>query len=170
MKFCKITMIRPILEDPNPILHKISLPITQGFRSNSLKKLIKDMKDTLHDQDGLGLAAPQIGESLSIFVIPESMAPAVKTPMIPMSLIKPLKPTVFINPEIIFLSKGKETMDEGCLSVKGIFRPTSRYSNVKLKALDEKGRKFTVSVEGLLARVFQHETDHLNGVLFIEKL
>lgn len=163
-------MIRPILQDPNPILHKISLPIVQGFGSNSLKKLIKDMRDTLKEQDGLGLAAPQIGESMNIFVIPKNIAPVVKTPYIPISLIKPLKPTVFINPEITFLSKQKETMDEGCLSVKGVFRPTQRSCKVKLKALDEKGRKFSAVAEGLLARVFQHETDHLNGILFIERV
>lgn len=163
-------MINPVLQDPNPILHKITLPITQGFRSNSLKKLITNMKDALKSEDGLGLAAPQIGESLNIFVIPKNMAPIVKTPMIPISLIKPLKPTVFINPKITFASKSKETMDEGCLSVKGIFHPISRSYKVKLKALDDKGRKFTVSAEGLLARVFQHETDHLNGILFLERV
>ncbi len=163
-------MIRKIVQDPNPVLHKKTLPITQGFGSNFLKKLIANMKNTLKAEDGLGLAAPQIGESLSIFVIPSNIAPKVRTPSMPFSLIKPLWPTVFINPEITHYSKEKEAMEEGCLSIRGIFRPTPRSYKVKIKALDERGRKISVSATGLLARVFQHETDHLNGILFIERL
>src|SRR3989344_2238677 len=160
-------MIKPVVQDPDPVLHKKADPITR-FNSTDLKKLIKDMKETLVEQDGLGLAAPQIGVALRIFVIPANVAPSVKTASIPKSLIKPIKPTVFINPEITFYSKDKETSDQGCLSVKAIFRSTPRSRKIKRKALDEQGRKLSVSAEGLLARIFQHETDHLNGTLFIE--
>lgn len=163
-------MIREVLQDPNPFLHKQTLPITSGFGSANLEKLISDMNGTLQEQDGLGLAGPQIGESLAIFVIPKDLAPKVVTPKILFSLIRPLRPTVFINPEITYYSQEKETMEEGCLSIKGIFKPTPRAYKVKLKALDERGRKLTITAEGLLARVFQHETDHLNGVLFIERV
>lgn len=163
-------MIREVLQDPNPVLHKKTLPITGGFGSRFLEKLIQDMKDTLKTQEGLGLAGPQIGESIAIFVIPEDTAPQVRMPKMPFTLIKPLRPTVFVNPEIVYFSKEKETAEEGCLSIKGIFRSTPRAYKVKLKARDARGRKMTITAEGLLARVFQHETDHLNGVLFIERL
>lgn len=128
------------------------------------------MKNTLKEQDGVGLAAPQIGESLSIFVIPDYISPKLRTPLIPFSLLKPLRPTVFINPKITHYSEEKETIEEGCLSIRRIFRHTPRSRMVKIKARDEHGRSFSVPAEGLLARVFQHETDHLNGILFIERL
>lgn len=162
-------MIREVVQDPNPALHKKTLPITGGFESAFLRKLINDMKNTLKAQDGVGLAAPQVNESLAIFVIPDELAPKVRTPSIPFSLIKPLRPTVFINPEITFYSKEKETVQEGCLSIQGLFKPTPRSYEVKIKAFDERGRKFSTEGEGLLARVFQHETDHLNGILFTER-
>lgn len=163
-------MIREVVQDPDPVLHKKTRPMTGGFGSIFLQKLIRDMKDTLKEQDGLGLAGPQIGESLAIFVIPEDIAPQVRTPKMPFTLIKPLEPTVFINPEIIYHSKDKEILEEGCLSIKGIFRPTPRAYKIKLRALDYQGRKLTITAEGLLARIFQHETDHLGGVLFIERI
>jgi len=162
-------MIKDVVQDPNPILHKITLPISV-FSFNTLNKLILDMKDTLKDQNGVGLAASQISESLSIFVIPDDLAPKVRTPRILFSLIKPLYPTVFINPEITYYSKEKETIEEGCLSIRGVFKPTQRSYKVKIKARDQRGRKLYISAEGLLARVFQHEIDHLNGILFIERL
>ncbi|MBI1888954.1 MAG: peptide deformylase [Candidatus Spechtbacteria bacterium] len=162
-------MIRKVVQDQNPILHKKTLPIAKGFRSRTLEKLIEDMKDTLRKQDGLGLAGPQIGESLSIFVIPDRLAPEVRTPYAPFSFLKPLHPAVFINPEVLTRSKTKEIMEEGCLSIHGIFKETSRFLEVKIKAQDELGRKFSVKTKGLLARVFQHEIDHLNGILFIER-
>jgi len=163
-------MVRQVIQDPNPFLHKKSPPVSKGaFRSGSLKKIIQDMKDTLAAQDGLGLAAPQIGESPCIFVIPDNIAPEVRTPFAPLSFIKPLHPTVFINPKILYYSKEKETIDEGCLSIRGVFRPTPRSYEVKIRALDERGRKFSLKTKGLLARVFQHETDHLEGTLFINR-
>lgn len=162
-------MRRNVIQEPNPILHKKTLPVTSGFDSPFMKKLITDMKDTLTRQDGVGLAAPQISESLSIFVIPDNIAPKVRMLNIPFSLIKPLWPTVFINPEIVYYSKKTQVIEEGCLSVRGIFKPTARSYEVKIKAMDHFGRKFTVRAKGLLARIFQHETDHLNGILFIER-
>ena len=162
-------MIRKVVQDPDPILHKKTLPITGGFVSPFMERLTADMRDTLIEQDGVGLAAPQISESLSIFIIPDDLAPEVRTPFAPLSFLKPLRPTVFINPEIVYYSNENEVLEEGCLSIKGIFKPTPRSLEIKIKALDHRGRKFTVSAEGLLARVLQHETDHLNGILFIER-
>ena len=162
-------MIKPVIQDPNPILHKITLPISV-FSFNTLNKLIENMKDTLKEQNGVGLAAPQIDESLSVFVIPDDLAPKIRTPRILFSLIKPLYPTVFINPVVTYYSKEKETIEEGCLSIRGVFKPIPRSYKVKIKAQDHQGRKLSISAKGLLARVFQHEIDHLNGILFIERI
>jgi len=163
-------MVKIVLQDPNPLLHKKALPITGGFGSIFLNKLIKNMKDTLAKQEGLGLAAPQIGESLSIFIIPEDMAPKVRTPRIPLSLIHPLNPTVFINPEIVYYSKDKDSSEEGCLSIPGVYKQTPRSYKIKMTSRDARGRKLSIDAEGLLARIFQHETDHLDGILFIERI
>ena len=128
-------MVKKILQDPNPLLHKKTLPITGGFGSDFLNKLIGNMKDTLAKQEGLGLAAPQIGESLSIFVIPEDMAPKIRTARIPFSLIRSLHPTVFINPEIVYCSGDKEKSEEGCLSIRGVYKHTPRSYKIKMKSL-----------------------------------
>ena len=162
-------MTCPIIQDPNPILHKKTLPITGNFGSAFLERLIRDMKQTLKVRDGVGLAGPQVNEALSIFVIPDDIAPEIRTPSAPLSFLKPLHPTVFINPEIIYYSTGREVLEEGCLSVKGMYKPTARSLEIKIKALDHRGRKISITAKGLLARVFQHETDHLNGILFIER-
>ena len=163
-------MIRKVIQDPAPILHKKPLPITGDFESRFMERLTADMRDTLIEQDGVGLAAPQVSESLSVFVIPDDLAPEVRTPFAPLSFLKPLRPTVFINPEVVYHSQEREVIEEGCLSIRGTFKQTPRSLTVKIKALDYRGRKFTVSATGILARVFQHETDHLNGILFTERL
>ncbi len=161
--------IREVVQDPNPILHKTAEKITD-FNSPDLQNLIKEMRKTLRAEDGAGLAAPQINVSKSVFVIPEEYAPKVRTIFIPASLLKPLQPSVYINPEIIEYSEDKEVVEEGCLSIKGKYHPTPRSYKVTLRAQNEDGRKFTVEATGLLARIFQHETDHLNGVLFTERI
>lgn len=162
-------MIRTVVQEPSPVLREKARKVSD-FRNPKLAPLIKDMKDTLIEQDGLGLAAPQVNESIAIFVIPSEIAPVIRTVLIPLSLVKPLRPTVFINPQIVSHSKQKEEKNEGCLSVKGFFSALSRSSRVLLRAQDERGRAFSARAEGLLARVFQHETDHLNGILFIDRL
>ncbi|MEX2008437.1 MAG: peptide deformylase [Candidatus Spechtbacterales bacterium] len=162
-------MVQPVVQDPDPVLHNVTEPV-KNFNDPELAKLLKDMKDTLAEQEGLGLAALQIGVSKSIFVIPPEHAPEVRTPYAPLSYLKPLKPTVFMNPKILRYSEEKETLEEGCLSIRGLFRPTPRSYAVTLQAQDERGRKFKIKADQLLARIFQHETDHLNGVLFIERI
>lgn len=158
-----------VVQDPNPVLHKKTQHIT-NFKDSSLKELISDMKNTLRKQNGLGLAAPQIGISLNIFVIPKNYAPSVRTVWAPSSFLKPLRPTVFINAKITHLGKDKEKIKEGCLSVKDTYHPISRSYEVKLQAQNENGVRFKVEARGLLARIFQHEVDHLNGMLFLDRL
>lgn len=161
--------IKPVVQNPDPVLRKVAEPI-KDFNDPGLKTLIKDMKDTVIEEDGAGLAAPQIGVSKAVFVIPEEYAPKVRIPAKPHSMIKPKKQEVFINPRILDYSKAKEEIEEGCLSVKGIYHSTVRSYEATIEAYNEKGKKFRVSGQGLLARIFQHETDHLNGILFIDRL
>ena len=111
------------------------------------------MVETMKSAEGLGLAAPQVGELKRII--------AVQTPK---------GPQAFLNPEIIKKSKEKETLEEGCLCLPGVFLNVKRSKDVRVKLTDLEGNDLLISATGLMARIFQHETDHLNGVLFIDRL
>lgn len=140
-----------ILTYPNPILKKRAKKVKNPL-DPQIQKLIRDMKNSLIEADGAGLAAPQIGESARICVIQS-------------------EGNIFaiINPKITAYSRDKETNEEGCLSFPGKFIPVKRSKKVKVRYEDEMGKEMKVKAEGLLARIFQHEIDHLNGVLFIER-
>jgi peptide deformylase len=134
--------------------------------SPKIKKVIADMKAALDSQDdGAAIAAPQIGVPLRIFLISERVfgpdgkpENASKDPHF-----------VFINPSILKLSKKRELMDEGCLSVRGVYGNVPRHNRATVAAYDENGKRFTRGAGGLLAQVFQHEVDHLEGMLFIDR-
>ena len=162
-------MIKKVIQNPNPVLHKKTKNITD-FKDKNLRQLIKDMKDTLLEQDGLGLAAPEIGISKAIFVVLPDYAPKVRTLNIPLSLLSPLFPTTYINPRIVAYLGAKEEWEEGCLSIKGVYYKITRYSEVILEAQTKNGKKFSITAKGLLAKLFQHETDHLNGTLITNRL
>ena len=136
------------LREPSKEVHKVSRKITD---------LVDDLLDTMYAQNGVGLAAPQIGVNYRVFVIDVSTDK------------EPLNPIVFINPKIIKKS-GAIIGNEGCLSFPQAYTDVKRYKNVMVKAVDVKGRSFTIeATDGcLLARAIQHEFDHLNGVLFID--
>jgi len=134
----------------NPILRKKTEPVTEI--TGEILNLIKDMKETMIKDNGVGLSANQIGKSIRLFVISPELS----------------KKQVFINPEIIKLSKKTETMEEGCLSLPDIFIPVKRAKSLKVKASDEKGKEFKLKAKNLLARAIQHETDHLNGILICD--
>ena len=119
---------------------------------NRLLILIEDMKETMYDADGVGLAAPQVGILKRLFVIDIGDGPL-----------------VFINPEIIETS-GTQTDEEGCLSLPGETKEVVRPNYVKARALNEKGEEFEIEAEELLARAILHEYDHLNGTLFIDRV
>lgn len=131
----------------------------KDFGTKKLTDVLNDMHATLRTQeDGVALAAPQIGLSQRIFVV----SPRVfKENPRDMHL-------VFINPEIIKRSRDKKLLEEGCLSVRWWYGKIRRASRVTIQALDENGHEFEMSASGLLAQIFQHETDHLDGVLFID--
>lgn len=146
-------MILPILTHPNSILRQKTEEISlEKIKSYEIKKLIFDMKETVEAENGIGLAAPQVGRSLRIIVI-----------------FLENKKIVLINPKITYFSWRKKKGEEGCLSVPGKFGFVKRSKVIKAKALDENGKEIKFKAKNLLARVIQHEVDHLDGVLFIDK-
>ncbi|MDU2417407.1 MAG: peptide deformylase [Negativicoccus succinicivorans] len=142
--------IRKIVLAGAPVLKTKAQPVTK--MTKSIKTLLKDMKDTLYDANGVGLAAPQVGESLRIFVIDDGNGYV-----------------EYINPEIITLSDEKEEMTEGCLSVPGFVGVVERSTGVTVRYEDRNGRTHEVSATGLLAQAIQHENDHIDGTLYIER-
>ncbi len=140
-----------IITYPNDILRQKSQLITDPS-DPKIKKLISDMASMLNAHNGIGLAAPQVGESVRLCIVENEN-----------------KQFVLINPEIKKYS-GKETVaEEGCLSFPGKFISVKRHMKVKVKAFDTSGKKQIIRAKGLLARVLQHEIDHLNGILFIDR-
>lgn len=144
--------ILKILTNNHPLLRTETKEITEPT-SRQIKKLAEEMIETMKVKDGLGLAAPQIGQSLKMIVIN----------------LKD-EATILLNPKITRRSLRKETAEEGCLSLPGVFGLVRRPKTIRLKALDLNGQGLAFKAKGLLARVIQHEVDHLEGILFIDKV
>ena len=145
--------ILKIITQPNPILRKKSEAVSlKKITGRELKRLISAMAKTMFRTDGVGLAAPQIGKNIRLAVINS-------------------KDGVFclINPKITKKSWARELAQEGCLSIPGVFGKVKRPKKVSLTYYDESGKKINLTVAGLMARVIQHEIDHLDGILFIDK-
>lgn len=138
-----------IVKDEHPVLREIAKPIPKI--NPNIHKLLKNMSDTMYDAKGVGLAAPQIGISKRAVVIDVGEG-----------LIQ------LINPEIIHL-EGQEIDEEGCLSYPGVTGEVSRATKCRVRAMDPSGNEIELEGEGLLARAFQHEIDHLNGIVFLDK-
>lgn len=162
--------MKTIVQKDEPVLRKVAEKIdfkTQDRKN--LQKIIENMKQALHNtNDGVAIAAPQIGESLRIFVIAGKVFDIIKGVDTDNPKYKPKEDEVYINPEIKKLSKEKDTMEEGCLSVRNIYGKINRSKKATVEAYDINGKKFSRGGSGLLAQIFQHETDHLNGRLFID--
>lgn len=159
-----------ILDRDNPVLRKTAKEVPPDeILSPKIQKIIENMKVALKSQDdGVAIAAPQIGESLRIFVISGRTIKLAKKNEIEESEITE-KDLVFINPQILRLSKKKKKMEEGCLSVRWLYGQVERSEKVQIKARNEKGELFERGSSGLMAQIFQHEVDHLDGILFIDK-
>ncbi len=169
-------MHKKIVTLPDPTLRKQAEIVTQNeFGSKKLLEIIKTMSDALRaTDDGIGIAAPQIGISKRIFLASEeALAIDEERPETSESLKKTQKKKwqyyVFINPEILKLAVKKESASEGCLSVPGKYGLVPRAAKIKVRAYDEYGKRFERGATKLFARLFQHEIDHLEGVLFIDK-
>ena len=138
---------------PNKILaKKTGLVYVEELKKGSFKELISDMRLAMIEHQGVGLAANQIGKDLSIFVIDANLAQDSGVP------------DAYINPEITEYAKDEDSLEEGCLSIPKYYVEIKRYKKIKIKALDENGNKIKLKAKGFLARVLQHETDHLNGL------
>ncbi|HHV93289.1 MAG TPA: peptide deformylase [Firmicutes bacterium] len=138
-----------IVKEGHPVLRKKAEPVTQVTKR--IRKLVKDMLDTMYEANGVGLAAPQVGISQRIIVVDVGDGPV-----------------VLINPEITE-AYGKEIDSEGCLSIPGKWGYVERAQEVVVNGWNESGRSVRIRADGLFARALQHEIDHLDGVLFIDK-
>ena len=136
----------------DPLLNEKSLVIDDF--SNGLHDLVRDMFQCMYNGKGVGLAAVQVGKLLRVFIthLPKD------------------EPRVFVNPEIITTSINENTYEEGCLSIPAVYSDVKRPSTVKVQAMDLKGKYFTLDADEFLARVVQHELDHLEGVLFVDRV
>ena len=161
-------MILPIVAYGENILKTKAVNITSGYPE--LKKLINDMWETMYNANGVGIAAPQIGKSIRLFVIDAS--PFSEDKEISDDEISTLKnfKKVFINPEIIHETGDEWNFMEGCLSIPNIREDIKRKEKITIKYYNESFEEIELDLEGLAARVVQHEYDHIEGVLFIDKL
>ncbi len=141
----------PLVFHPNPILRAMSEAIDPKAIS-SLGNLWRDMAQTMKDNEGIGLAAPQIGQNIRLIIVSTSDGPL-----------------AMFNPLLIKKSLLKEWGEEGCLSIPQTFGDVKRHKSVRCSFIDAEGNTRSIDAKGLLARVIQHEIDHINGVLFIDK-
>ena len=144
-----------IIKEPEIILNK-KLDLIDKFNPN-LKEIISDMKKTMYENKGVGLAANQVGLDMQLFVIDEKIAEEYGVP------------SAYMNPVITSFSKEQDEMEEGCLSIPEFYSIIKRSKKIMIKALDEKGEKIKFKARGFLARVLQHEYDHLRGILIKDK-
>ncbi|MEX0931316.1 MAG: peptide deformylase [Candidatus Paceibacterota bacterium] len=153
-----------ILQKDAPILRETASPVAlEEIQSKEMKKIIADMREALdRESDGAGLAAPQIGVSLRLFIVSKKISLSKNAP-------EPDQDTVFINPIFLKRSRKKQLMEEGCLSIRWVYGKVLRSEKVLMEAYDEHGVKQTYGASKLLAQIFQHEVDHLDGILFTDK-
>ena len=149
-------MVYPIVKYGDPVLETPAEPVTE-FNTPELNSFLDDMFESMYAAKGVGLAAPQIGIGRRISVIDTSNGQ------------DPAKRLVLINPEIVG-QEGSQVEEEGCLSIPGFREPVKRAKRVTIRAYNAKGEQFELTGEDLLARALQHETDHLNGRLYISHI
>ena len=143
-------MVLKIIKFPNPFLRKKAKAV-KNF-TPVIAKLIDDMIETMHTAPGVGLAAPQVHKSIRVIVVDDGNGPL-----------------ALVNPKIMEKS-GCQTFTEGCLCLPGVEAPVERAAHVKVKALDSEGEAFTIVADGFLATILQHEIDHLDGIVFIDRV
>ena len=146
-------MTLPVLTFPAPSLHERSLEVSpEELTQKKLQSFIDDLIATMIAQNGVGIAAPQVGKNIRIIVVQTAGGPE-----------------VYVNPQITARSFGHARGEEGCLSVPGVFGLVERNAHVNVVALDRHGNKVTANTDGFASIIFQHEIDHLDGILFIDR-
>ncbi len=148
--------LRHIITLPDPKLRLISKPLERV--DDSVRKLLDDMVQTMHEAPGIGLAAIQVAEPLRMLVIDLAKKD------------EPPQPLQFINPEIVWSADDRSVYEEGCLSIPEYYEEVERPASVRARFVDRNGNQQEILAEGLLATVLQHEIDHLDGVLFIDHI
>ncbi len=146
--------ILPIVEVPDPRLRQISTPVETV--DDGVRKLIADMFETMYDAHGIGLAAPQIGRSERLIVLDVKEDDAA--------------PMALLDPTIVEFGDGKDRVEEGCLSIPGVAATVERPMSCVVEATDARGQAVRIEAQGMLARCLQHEIDHLDGVLFFDRI
>jgi peptide deformylase len=144
-------VVMPIRTLGDPVLREPSKPVERF--DGSLRRLVDEMMETMYAANGVGLAGPQVGLSLQLFTYDDGET----------------GPSFLADPELSLL-EAELISDEGCLSIPGPFYPTARAGRVRISGADQHGRPVVIEADGLLARIFQHETDHLHGMLYIDRL
>lgn len=151
-------MVYDIVFEPEPMLHRPSALVDSAtITSREMRKFIKDMVETMYVKDGVGLAAIQVGQSIQLCTIVKQF-----------NTFSPHEDLCLINPRWTKISRHKAWDEEGCLSVPGLYGKIQRYTQIKVWALDKKGRPIEFVATDFFARIIQHEIDHLNGHLYIE--
>ncbi|MGB0648559.1 MAG: peptide deformylase [Bradymonadia bacterium] len=153
-----MSQILPILPFPNPFLRERAAPV-EHF-DDALEALVENMKTTMHSEEGLGLAATQVGVGMRLLLLSQQAFKG--------DAGKGLPDLVVINPEVVWQSEETEVASEGCLSFPGVYIPVERPLKVRIEALDAEGNTFHLEGEGLGARAILHEIDHLNGVVMTD--
>jgi len=161
--------ILDVLTFPNPRLRKLSLPVESV--TPELKKFSEDMLETMRDQRGIGLAAPQVGNLIRLILVdtrPQKDGRYTPEDMTELEQ-KIEQPLILFNPVVVG-TDGETSYEEGCLSVPGFFETVKRFDTIDVEALDADGKKVSFKVDGLTSICIQHEIDHLDGKLFIDRL
>lgn len=149
--------VLPISHYPDPVLLAVCRPVGEDDFGEGLERLTQDMFETMQEAGGVGLAAPQVGISKRIFVMDVAVEGAER------------ERHVFVNPEIVSI-EGEQIGDEGCLSFPGLYQTVKREMRVIARAHNLKGEEFEIDVENLAARCIMHETDHCDGIVFLDRM
>lgn len=161
-----------IVQDGAPVLRDIAKPLPEElFGSGKLTRIISDMEKALDAEiEGVALAGPQMDIPYRMFIVRKDRTlPAAQVPEgTPIPPPPPAEVDVYINPEIVKTSRKRAKVDEGCLSVRGVYGTTKRHERVTIRARREDGTLFERGGGGIMAQIFEHEIDHLNGILFID--
>jgi peptide deformylase len=145
---------RPLRIMGDPVLREKAAPVARV--TSEIRTLIADMFDTMYAEEGVGLAAPQVGVGARVIVVDPHEGDA--------------QPLALVNPEIVYFSEEVDRAEEGCLSIPGLKEIVERSLAVRVQGLDPDGNPVTIEAEGFVARILQHEVDHLDGILFIDRV